>query len=143
MYAIGGAERVEAAESADGWAGTDGAGAHDQGVVGQLLWGAAGVEDVESVFLDVDASGAGVGQYSHAGGGQVGGGAMSEVGPVGDFPGDVVGDAADGEVGIGVGDDDGDLGGGVEFAGAQRRADAGVAATDGDDLTNGHTGFGS
>ena len=143
VHPVGGAERVGAAEPADGWAGTDGAGAHDQGVVGQLLWGAGGVEDVEGVLVDVDAGGAGVGQHPHAGGGQVGGGAMGQVGPVGDFPGDVVGDAADGEVGIGVGDDHGDIGGGVEFAGAQRRADAGITATDGDDMTNGHAGFGS
>jgi hypothetical protein len=62
---------------------------------------------------------------------------------VGDFSGDVVGDAADGEVRVGVGDDHGDLGGGVELAGPQRRADAGIAAADGDDMTNGHAGFGS
>ena len=93
------------------------------------------------MLLDIDAGGAGVGEHPHAGGGQVGGGAMGQVGPVGDFPGDVVRDAADGEVGIGVGDDHGDLGGGVEFAGAQRRADAGITATDSDDMTSCHAGL--
>ena len=68
---------------------------------------------------------------------------MRQVGPVGDFTGDVVGNAADGEVGIGVGDHHGDIGGGVEFAGAKRRADAGITATDGDDMTSCHAGFGS
>ena len=55
VHPVGGAERVGAAEPANGWAGTDGAGAHDQRVVGQLLWGAGGVEDVESVVVHIDA----------------------------------------------------------------------------------------
>ena len=143
VHAIVGSERVSAAETGDGWAGADSTGADDQGVVGQLLWCAGGVEDVEGVLVDIDAGGAGVGEHPHAGGGQIGGGAMREVGPVGDFSGDVVRDAADGEVRVGVGDDYGDLGGGVEFAGPQGRADAGIAAADGDDMTNGHAGFGS
>ena len=54
---------------------------------------------------------------------------------MGDLTGDVVGDAADGEVRVGVGDDHGDLGGGIKFAGAQGSADTGVAATDRDDMT--------
>ena len=141
MYPIGGAERVGAAKTADGWADTDGAGAHDQRVVGQLLWGAGGVEEVEGVLFDIDAGGAGVGEHPHAGGGQVGGGAMGQVGPVGDFTGDVVRDSANGEIGIGVGDDHGDIGGGVEFAGAQRRADAGVTAANRDDMTSCHAGL--
>ena len=90
------------------------------------------------MLLDIDAGGAGVGEHPHAGGGQVGGGAMGQIGPVGDFAGDVVRDAADGEVGIGVGDNHGDFGGGVEFAGAQRRADASVTAADSDDMTRCH-----
>jgi hypothetical protein len=143
VHPIVGSERVSAAQPGDGWAGAGGAGAHDQGVVGQLLWGAGGVEHAEGVLVDVDTGGAGVGEHPHAGGGQIGSGAVGEVGPVGDFSGDVVGDAADGEVRVGVGDDHGDLGGGVELAGPQRRADAGIAAADGDDMTNGHAGFGS
>ena len=58
-------------------------------------------------------------------------GAVGEVAPVGDFAGDVVRDAADGEVRVGVGDHHGDLGSRVEFAGSQRGGDAGVAAADG------------
>lgn len=61
------------------------------------------VEDVEGVLGDVDTCGAGVGEHAHAGGGQVVGGAAGQVGPVGDLPGDVVRDTADGEVRVGVG----------------------------------------
>ena len=43
--------------------------------------------------------------------------------------------------GIGVGDDDGDLGGRVELAGPQGGADAGVAAADGDEVHGGSLGF--
>ena len=78
--------------------------------------------------------GEGVQAELHAGGFEVGVGAVGEVAPVGDLAGDVVGDAADGEVRVGVGDDDGDVGRGVEFAGAQGGADAGVAAADGDEV---------
>ena len=46
------------------------------------------------------------------------------------FAGEVVGDAADGEVRVGVRDHDGDVDGGVEFAGAQGGGDAGVASAD-------------
>ena len=49
-------------------------------------------------------------------------------------PGDVVGDAADREVRVSVRDDHGDLGAGVQLAGAQRGADPGVAAPDGDEV---------
>ena len=58
---------------------------------------------------------------SQAGRLEVGAGAVGQVAPVGDLAGDVVGDAADGEVGVGVGDHQGDLDGRVEFAGAQGR----------------------
>jgi len=51
---------------------------------------------------------------------------------VGDFAGDVVRDPADGEVRVGVGDDDRHVSGGVELTGAERGADTGVAAADGD-----------
>ena len=50
---------------------------------------------------------------------------------MGHFAGDVVGDAADGEVRVGVGDHHGHLRAGVEFTGSQRGGDAGVAAADG------------
>lgn len=42
------------------------------------------------------------------------------------------------KLGVGVGDDDGHLGAGVEFADAQRGADSGVAAADGDDMACGY-----
>jgi hypothetical protein len=84
--------------------------------------------------FDVDAGGGGVQPQLHAGRFQVGVGAVGEVAPVGDLAGDVVRDAANAEVGVGVGDDDGDVAAGVEFARAQRGGDAGVAAADGDQV---------
>lgn len=138
MHTIFRAEGVRSSQAVDRWAGADGAGAHDQRVVGQFGGRAGGVEDVEGVLRDVDRRGAGVGEHAHAGGGQVVGGAVRQIGPVRHFPGDVVGDAADGEVGVGVGDDHSDLGAGVEFTDAQRGADSGVAAAAGDDMACGY-----
>ena len=138
MHTIVRAEGVRSGQTVDRWAGTDCAGAHDQRVIRQFRGRPGRVEDVEGVLGDVDSGGAGIGEHPHAGGGQVISGAMREVGPVRDLPGDVVGDAADGEVGVGVGDDHGDLGAGVEFADAQGGADSGVAAADGDDMACGH-----
>ena len=85
---------------------------------------------MDVVGVGVDSAGDGVEPQRHAGRFEVGDGAVGEVAPVGDLAGDVVGDAADREVRVGVGDDDGDLGGRVELPGAQRGADAGVAAAD-------------
>ena len=56
---------------------------------------------------------------------------------MGDLAGEVVRDAADREVRIGVGHHHRDLDGRVEFAGAQRGGDAGVAAADGDEVHDG------
>jgi len=47
-----------------------------------------------------------------------------------DFAGDVVGNAADREVRVSVGDHYGDFRARVQFAGAQRGADPRIAATD-------------
>ena len=65
---------------------------------------------------------------------EIGDGPVRQVAPVGDLARDVVGNPADGEVGVGVGDDHGDLGVGVELTGSQRGADAGVASSDGDEV---------
>ncbi|SKZ13978.1 Uncharacterised protein [Mycobacteroides abscessus subsp. abscessus] len=138
VHTVGRAESVGSGQAGDGWAGRDGAGAHDQGVVGQLLRVAVWVKDIKGVGRGVDGGGAGAGQDPHAGGGQVGGGAVRQVRPVGDFPGDVVRDPADGEVRVVVGDHDGDVGGGVEFTDAQGGADPGVAAADRNDVSWAH-----
>lgn len=61
---------------------------------------------------------------------QLGDAAVREGAPVADVAGDQVRDAADREVGILVGHYDADLGGRVEFAGAQRGGDARIAAAD-------------
>jgi hypothetical protein len=83
---------------------------------------------------DVDLCSQGIEPQSHAGGFQVGVGAVREALPGGDLAGDVVRDAADGEVRVGVGDNDGHIDSGVEFAGAQCGGDAGVASADGNNV---------
>ena len=65
---------------------------------------------------------------------EVGDGAVGQVAPVRDLPGDVAGDPADGEVRVGVGDNDRHLSLAVEFTGAQRSADPRVAAADGNQV---------
>ena len=117
-----------AVEPGDRRADRDRAGADDQLVVGDQLLGPVRAGDQELAARDVDAAGGGVQPQPHPGRLQVGDGAVGEVAPVGDLAGDVVGDAADGEVGVGVGHHHGDLGARVDLAGAQRGADAGVAA---------------
>ena len=67
--------------------------------------------DEQLAALDVDAPGDGVKAKAHAGRFQVGDAPVGQVAPVGDLARDVVGDAADGEVRVGVGHDHGDLGG--------------------------------
>ena len=64
---------------------------------------------------------------------RLGDAAVGQVAPVGDLAGQVVGDAADGEVRVGVFEDYGDIGGRVELAGAQGGADR-VAAADHDQV---------
>jgi len=87
-----------------------------------------GAGDEELAPAGIDPAGGGVQPQVHPGGFQVGGGAVGQVAPVRHLAGDVVGDAADGEVRVGVRDDDADLGAGVELAGPQGGADPGVAA---------------
>jgi hypothetical protein len=70
---------------------------------------------------------------------EVGDAAVREVAPVGDLAGEVVRDTADAEVRVVVGGELGDLGGGVDFAGAWAPADARVAAADDDQPHRGLT----
>ena len=109
-------------------------GADDQLVVGQEFLVALAVGDEELAALDVDATGHRVEAKLHAGRFEVGDGPMRQVAPVGDLTRDVIGDPADGEVRVGVGHHHGDFGAGVELAGPQRGADAGVASSDGNDV---------
>ena len=126
--------RAQRLQAADRGADRHRASTDDQLVVSKQLLMPAGAGDEELAASDVDPAGGGVQPQPHPGGFQVGGGAVGEVTPVGDLPGDVVGDAADREVRVGVRDDDADLGAGVELAGAQRGADPGVAAADHDQV---------
>ena len=128
MHPVGGAEGVEAVDRRPHGHGS---GADHQRVVVDHRFAAVSVPDQEALSGDVDGGGEGVETQLHAGGFKVGVGAVGEVAPVGDFAGHVVGDAADGEVRVGVGDHHGHLGSRVEFTGSQRGGDSGVATADG------------
>jgi len=132
MHPVGRAEGVGAGESLDRRPDGNGPGADDQLVVVEPGKDALFIAELEAPAGGVDRGGGGVQPRAHAGGFQVGVGAVGEPSPVPDLAGDVVRNATDGEVGVGVGDDHGHPRGGVEFTGAQRRADAGVAAADRD-----------
>ena len=124
--------RPQRGEPGDRRADRDRAGPDDQLVVGDQVLGPVRAGDEELVAGGVDAAGGGVQPQPHPGRLQVGDGAVGEVAPVRDLAGDVVGDAADGEVRVGVGHHHGDIGARVDLAGAERGADAGVAPADGD-----------
>ena len=100
-------------EPFDGGTNRDSPGSDDQLVVGKKLLVTVGVGDEEFAALDVDATSHRVEAQSHAGRLEVGDGPVRQVAPMGDLPRDVVRDAADGEVGVGVRHDDGHLGVGV------------------------------
>ena len=104
VHAVAGPEAVE---PGDRGAHGDGAGADDESVVVERSSSPSG-SGRDAVRGRVDAAGDGVEAQRHAGRFEVGEGAVGEVAPVGDLAGDVVGDAADGEVRVGVGDHDGD-----------------------------------
>ena len=112
MHAVGGAECVEAV---DGRPDGHGAGADDQLVVVDAPFAAVGGRGRRGCWPATSMrGGAGVQPQLHPGRFEVGVGAVGEVAPVGDLAGHVVGDAADGEVRVGVGDHHGHLGGRVD-----------------------------
>ena len=139
MHSVVDAEGVQAF---DRWPHRHGAGPDDKLVVLDHRFTAVLCSHSEAPPADVDRGGEGVEAQFHAGGFEVGVGAVGEVAPVGDFARDVVGDAADGEVGVGVGDHDGHLSRGVEFTGSQRSGDSGVATADGNQVHGGFQGLG-
>ena len=117
--AVVGPEGVGTGQPLDGRPNRDGTGAHDQRVVGHEVFGPVGPLDRQLVRLDVDPAGDRVEMQLHACRLQVGHGAMRQVAPMRHLPRHVIGDTADGEVGVRVGNDDGDLDGAVELPGAQ------------------------
>ena len=131
VHAIIRAQRLQAT---DRRADRHRAGTDDQLVVSEQLLMPLGAGDEELAARDIDPAGGSVQPEVHPGGFQVRGGAVGEVAPVRHLPGDVVGDAADREVRVGVRDDHADLGAGVELAGPQRGADPRVAAADHDQM---------
>ncbi len=88
------------------------------------------VTDGEVLSGDVDPRCEGVQAQGHAGGFEVGVGPVGEGLPRLDLAGEVVGDAADGEVRVGVRDDHRHVHRGVEFPRAESGGDTGVTAAD-------------
>ena len=134
VHPVSGAQRAGPAQALDRGLDRDRASANKQFVVRDQLLGPGEIGDQELAVGDLDAAGRGVQAQLHAGCLEVGDRAVGEVAPVGDLAGDVVRDPADGEVGVGVGDDHRHLGCAVELAGPQRGADARVAAADGNQV---------
>ncbi len=130
VHAVIGANSARAGQAADRGPDRDRSRADDQLVVGEQFLGAVGGGDEQLAGGDVDPACRGVQPQVHPGGFQVGDRPVGEVAPVGHLPGDVVGDAADREVRVGVRDNHADLGAGVELAGPERSADARIAAAD-------------
>jgi len=115
----------------DRGADRDRPGGHHQPVIGQRPPAAIPtVGDGDLLAGRLDRSGGVVQPQLDTGLFQVGGGAVSQVAPVGHVAREVVGQPTDGEVGIGVGHNHGDLDSRVELAGSQRSCDAAVAAPD-------------
>ena len=130
VHAIGGAQGIRTGQSAYRGPDRDGAGADDELVVGEQVLFAVGADDQQLAASHVDPAGGGVQPQPHPGRLQVGDRAVGQVAPVRDLAGQVVGDAADREIRVGVRHHDRDLGAGVELAGPQRGADPRVAAAD-------------
>jgi hypothetical protein len=113
VHPVAETESIRAGQAGDGRADRDGAGADDELVVAEQFLATRGGGDQELASGYVDPPGGGVGPQPHPGGFEVGEGAVGQVAPVGDLAGDVVGDAADGEVRVGVLQDHRDVRGGA------------------------------
>ncbi len=134
VHAVARPERTGPGQAGD--RGTDRyrAGADDQLVVGEQFLAAAGGCHQELAGGDVDPAGGGVQPQAHPGGFQISDAAVSEVAPVGDLTGEVIGNAADREVRVSISEHNGDVRAGVELADPQRGADPGVATADHDQV---------
>ena len=122
--------RAQSVESVDRWADRQCAGANNECVVlDELLLAVVGDERY-TVLGRLDLPARGVQPQRHPGRLEIDEAPVREVVPVRHVARDVVRDAADREVWVGVGQNDGDLGGRVKLPGAERRADARVAAAD-------------
>jgi hypothetical protein len=126
VHPVGRAEGVQTGDRRPLWhsAGTD-----DQPVVADLRCRSAAVASAgDTPAGRVDRGHRGVGDQADPCRGQLGGAAVGQAAPVGHFAGDVVRDAADGEVRISVGEHHAHLRVPGKLARPQRRADPGVAA---------------
>ena len=109
MHPVWLSERIGAGQPLDRRPHRDRPGAHHECVVADQLLAAAGVADGQPVAGGIDAPSHGVEPELHPRRLEVGDGAVGEVLPAWHLAGDVVGDAADREVGIAVGDHNGHL----------------------------------
>ena len=134
VHPLGGAQGTRTRQAADGGPDRDRAGTDDQLVVAEQILLAAGGGDQELAAGHVDAPGSGIQPQPHSRCFQVGEAAVGQVAPVSDLTGEVVGDAADGEIGVGVLQDHRDISDRVQLAGPQRGADPRVAAADHDQV---------
>ena len=108
-------------EAVDGGPHRHGTGADDEAVVPERLLAAIRATQPDPVGGHVDAGGHRVQAQLHPRRLEVGVATVGQVVPIGHLPRHVIRDAADGEVGVGVGDDDGHFGAGVKLAGAEGR----------------------
>ena len=131
VHPVGGAEPVEPVDRGQH---RYRAGADDQGVVAQDMLGAVGLLDPDAAVGRVDLDGAGVQHEAHPGRLEIGEAAVRKLAPVRHLTGDVVGDPADREVRERVSDHHGHLDCRVQLPDPQSSRDAGIAATDDDDV---------
>ena len=109
MHAVSGAERIGSLEPGNRRTNRHGAGTDDELVVRQRLLDIVVVRDEEPAVARVDTTRDSPEAQLHAGSLEVGNAAVCEIAPVSDLSGDVIRNPADREIGIRVGDDDGDL----------------------------------
>ena len=102
VHPVSGAQSAGPGQARDRGPDRDRSGADDELVVAEQFLPAVGRREEELAAGHVDAAGGGVQPQPHPGSFQVGQGAVGQVAPVGDLTGQVVGDAADGEVRVSV-----------------------------------------
>ena len=130
MHAVVRTETLGSAKTLELRPYRDGAGPDHERVVRQHLLSPSRTAEQDPVAGDVDPVGNGVETERDTRRLELADRPVCKRSPVGHLAGDVVGDAADGEVGVAVGDDHRHLGGPVELQRTKRRADPRVAAAD-------------
>ena len=131
---VGRTQGVGSVQAGDRRPDRPGAGADHQPVVRQGLVPAVGMAQPDTMLGHIDPGDRRVQAEAHAGILQLGGAAVGQVAPVGHLSGDVVRDATDGEIRVGVGHHHRHRGVGVELPGSQGGRDARVRSADGNNV---------